>query len=59
MLFEAAAYRVVNLGCESDKIEDKEAVDIILTAAIAHNQMKKPFPVKPATIYVTSEIPKL
>jgi hypothetical protein len=41
MLFETAAYRVVSLGCESEKIEDKEAVDIILTAAIWANQMRK------------------
>lgn len=41
MIFEAAAFRVVNLGCESDNALDKEAVDIVLTAAIAHNQLQK------------------
>jgi hypothetical protein len=41
MLFEQAAFRVVSLGCESDELEDKEAVDIVLTAAIWANQMRK------------------
>ena len=47
MKFEDAAYRVVSLGCESENILDKEAVDIILTAAIAHNQSTRSSSEKP------------